>query len=72
MENKKEITIRKIPLKVLMEVLMEVYETGADFIDITGIHNDNQDVMSISIKAEYYSEEEQDDDDDHVNLDELI
>ena len=54
-----DFTVRKIALKELILVLNEVYNGGADFIDLHGhIKNEaKQDEVTISIPLEYMSEE---------------
>lgn len=57
MENN-EITLRKIPLKIFIEVLTDAWNKGADFIDIIGIPDEVQDNIGIAIKEEYFSKEQ--------------
>ena len=54
-EDKQEITLRKIPLKILIEVLTDAYSKGADYVDIIGTPNELQDSIGIAIKEEYYT-----------------
>jgi len=69
MENKNEIVLRKIPLKIFISVLTDAWNQGADFVDIIGQANEIQDNIGIAIKQEYYSKdeelEEQDVEDDY-------
>jgi hypothetical protein len=56
--------LRKIPLESLIEILQDLYESGADYIDISGKNDEkNRDIIHITIKEEYmfYNEEEDDD-----------
>ena len=55
MENKNEVTLRKIPLKIFLEVLTDAYNRGADYIDIIGTPNELQDNIGIAIKEDYYT-----------------
>jgi hypothetical protein len=53
--------LRKIPLESLIEILQDLYESGADYIDISGKNAEkNRDIIHITIKEEYmfYNEEE--------------
>ena len=62
-----KITLEKIPLNHFISILVELYESGANFVDITGTPNVEQDVIGISVKDEYIfdvDEEEYDDDDE--------
>lgn len=49
--------IRKIPLEPLMQILTDLFDNGADFIDISGEQNAEgdapRDMIKISIKPEY-------------------
>jgi hypothetical protein len=67
MENNNiDVSLNKIPLKVLLDALEELYEMGADYIDIIGINNIEQDTIAIAVKQEYmcpeYEEWEEDGD----------
>ena len=56
-----EIALRKIPLKILIEILQDAWDRGADYVDIIGIPDEIQDNISIAIKEEYMHREEDDD-----------
>ena len=56
-KNNKTITLQKIPIKNLLDILNEIYDNGADYIDISGVPNVEQDVISIFVREEYMSEE---------------
>lgn len=56
MENK-EITVRKIPLKIFLNTLENLYEQGIDFIDLISITSEKQDTIKIDIKMEYVNED---------------
>lgn len=58
MSNK--LILRKIELKMLIDTLVEVYNTGADYIDIEGSTGDSQDVIGIIVHPEYMSEQDND------------
>jgi hypothetical protein len=44
---------RKIPLKKLIDTLISVYNSGADYIDVFGETGNPQDVITISVIQEY-------------------
>ena len=56
---------------MLIDTLTHIWDSGADYVDIIGIQNDEQDVINIVVMEDYmtdeeleeYDEEEQDDDD---------
>jgi len=59
MENKEnEIRLKKIPLKIFLEALTDIYNRGVDFIDIIGKHGEEQDSIGIAIKEEYFSNDD--------------
>lgn len=57
--------LRKIPLEPLIEILKDLFDSGADYIDISGHNNkendDLQDVIKITIKPEYMIDPDDDD-----------
>jgi len=55
MENRQEITLKKIPLKLFIEVLTDAWNKGADFVDIIGVPDELQDNIGIAIKEDYYT-----------------
>lgn len=63
-ENKKMVKFQKIPLKGLIEALQEVYNQGADFIDIVGIPDEDQDIIGIHVREEYLSDDLEEEDED--------
>ena len=59
MENK-EIALRKIPLKILLDILQDAWNKGADYVDIIGVPDEIQDNIAIAVKEEYMHVEEDD------------
>lgn len=59
--SKKQITITKIPIEVLMEILITLYEEGTDFIDIkANVDGDGtQDIITIVVRPEYMIDPEE-------------
>ena len=51
--------LRKIPLESLINLLADLYDGGADYIDITAesTETDDPDQMKIIVKPEYLSED---------------
>lgn len=49
--------LRKIPLEPLLQILTDLFDSGADFIDISGENNaegdELRDIIKITIKPEY-------------------
>jgi hypothetical protein len=72
--------LRKIPLGPFIEILTDLFENGADFIDLIGDENNEgetpRDTVKITVKPEYLSpdidDEEEDDDVIDLGMDFLI
>ena len=58
-------TLHKIPLDTLIGILTDLYDNGADFIDISGENSKDRDqprdVIKITIKPEYLSDYNEED-----------
>lgn len=56
--------LRKIPLGALIEILQDLWDNGADYIDLSGEQNDDgdapKDMIHITIKPEYILHEDGD------------
>jgi hypothetical protein len=54
-------SLRKIPLEGLIQILTNLFEDGADYIDISGQQDDREggaiDVIKITVKPEYMSDD---------------
>jgi len=59
--------LRKIPLQPLIEILQDLWEGGADFIDISGEQNeegeDLKDRIQITVKPEYVLNDDDEEED---------
>ncbi len=53
MSNLRRIKFRKIPLKHLIDTLIHLYDSGVDYVDIIGVEDKIQDVVTLSVQAEY-------------------
>lgn len=60
MENNKEVVLRKIPLKLIIEILTDLWDRGADYVDIIGIPNEVQDNIAIAALDEYFTKGDDD------------
>lgn len=70
MENKDDVLIiKKIPLDGFIDVLMDLYNKGVDYIDITGVTNEHMDHMAVSFTAEYMMEGSEENFNDNPPLD---
>lgn len=68
MDRSNEIRLKKIPLRVFLEALTDIYERGVDYVDIIGVPGEEQDSIGISVKEEYFAQEEDDDDGPNEDL----
>jgi hypothetical protein len=54
--------LRKIPLEPLIQILQDLYDSGADYIDISGEQNGEgeslKDIIQITVKPDYMSDPE--------------
>ena len=65
----KKVVLTKIPLEAFINALEQVWESGANFIDIIAIPNVEQDVIGIAVKDEYMEVLEEEDYEDENNND---
>ena len=56
--KQKEIIFQKIFLESFIDVLMNIYERGADFIDLVGCPDNLQDRIEIYVREEYIRQED--------------
>ena len=56
--HNENLLIQKVPLKDLINSLIQVYNEGVIFIDIVGKVGKTQDYIGISVYDEYYRQEE--------------
>lgn len=64
MEKNNSSSFRKIELKELIKKLVELYNSGADYIDIAGSNSKRQDVISIIVRDEYMSKDIEEEEED--------
>jgi len=57
---KTPITLNKIPISSLIKVLQQIYEEGADYIDLQGEQTpgDANDIIKVTVRPEYYIDEQ--------------
>jgi hypothetical protein len=70
-KNNKTLTLQKIPLESLIEILANLYNKGADYIDVTGTSNDGQDVISINVREEYMMDDEEEEEENNLSDEDL-
>jgi len=55
--KKNEVRLQKIPLKVFLDTLLDLYHFGVEYIDIVGTPDKEQDVIGIMYNRDYMSED---------------
>lgn len=70
MKENTEITIKKVPLKALLDILQEVWEKGADYVDIIGVTGDVENNVLIAIRDDYMNNEEEEDEEEEKSPEE--
>ena len=73
MRDNGELRFRKISLRLLLDTLTHIWNSGADYVDIIGIRGDEQDVINIVVQEDYMTDEEleeyeEDDEEDEAPL----
>ena len=53
---KNPLRLNKVPIVSLIDVLSQLFQDGADFIDIEGerTDNDENDIIKVTVRPEYY------------------
>ena len=69
-ENK--VGLKKIPLGVFIQALMDIYNTGVDYVDILGVPGEEQDTIGIAFCDEYLSKELEDEEETDEEIEEKI
>lgn len=64
-----KIKLTKIPLEAFINALEQVWESGANFIDIIAIPDMQQDVIGIAVRDEYMEVLEEEEYEDEYNND---
>lgn len=52
----KQVKFRKIPLKLLIDTLIHIENSGAVYIDIIGVQDTVQDIVTIAVEEEYMAD----------------
>lgn len=48
-----EFKLKMIPLRDLIDQLIEQYDAGANFVDIVGYNGENKDTVGLLVRSEY-------------------
>lgn len=57
MSKGKEVRLKKIPLGIFINALMDIYNSGLDYVDIVGKNGEEQDTIGIAFSEEYMSKD---------------
>ncbi len=70
MEANKDFKVTKIPLEMFINLLVILYEEGANFIDLSAQvdEEEKRDTIKIAVQEDYYDEEEDEDDVPSANV----
>jgi len=65
MEANKDFKVTKVPLEMFINLLVILYEEGANFIDLSAQvdEEEKRDTIRIAVQEDYYDNEEDDEDD---------
>ena len=53
MAKDKPVTIKKVHFDSFIEILIDLYDKGVDYVDIIGVNNEIQDSIGISFSKDY-------------------
>jgi len=53
--NNNEVRLKKIPLKLFIDTLIDVYTSGAEYVDLIGKSDEEQDSIGIAVSIDYMS-----------------
>lgn len=70
-QDKNQVRLKKIPLGIFIQALMDIYNTGVDYVDLLGVPGEEQDTIGIAFCDEYLSKEEETEETDE-NIEEKI
>ena len=59
----KEFTLKKIDLDTLLKVLVGLYNSGVDYVDLSGENHEEQDIIKVTVREGYFQQEKEDEDD---------
>ncbi len=70
MEANKDFKVTKIPLEMFINLLVILYEEGANFIDLSAQvdEEEKRDTIKIAVQEAYYDNEEDEDDVPSANV----
>lgn len=61
----KKVRLKKIPLGVFIQSLMDIYNMGVNYVDLIGVPGEQQDTIGIAFSDEYLNKEEEEENDNN-------
>ena len=68
----KEFTLKKIDLDTLLKVLVGLYNSGVDYVDLSGENHEEQDIIKVTVREGYFQQEKEDDDYEQYEEEDII
>ena len=68
----KEFTLKKIELNTLIQVLVGLYNSGVDYVDLSGENHEEQDIIKVTVREGYFQQEKEDDDYEQYEEEDII
>jgi len=56
-----KVRLKKIPLGVFIQSLMDIYNMGVNYVDLIGVPGEEQDTIGIAFSDDYLNKEEEED-----------
>ena len=63
-----DLKIRKVHLNTLIQILVDLYDRGVEYVDIIGTLDDKQDTIGLSYNKDYMAEGMEDSFDDDASI----
>ena len=67
MEKGNDVRLNKIPLKLFIDALIDIYTAGAEYVDLVGKTDVEQDSIGIVVKVDYMNREDREEEEDNNN-----
>ena len=70
MKEKDDFQVTKIPLEMFINLLVNIYESGANFIDLAAIidEEEKKDTIKIGVRDDYYDDDDEEEDTTQANV----
>lgn len=68
----KEFTLKKIELNTLIQVLVGLYNSGVDYVDLSGENHEEQDIIKVTVREGYFQQKEEDEDYEQYEEEDII